>query len=375
MAEQESMLSMDETSSFETSNFQKMSDVTQGQHELSSNNVSQHLVFSLDLPAIKREILIKCKECQDRGLTQSYKWLAEILFALKKVPFKSPNVSNQSDMMDRSDNENELSDQDIETFLMARGYFDLKEYDRCAFFTSSCIKNLEQNSEKKSRKTGKLEFIHFYSRYLSGEKKRLDNMTDIITSVDCQQLTYLQELRCELQKLNEARMLDGYCTYLYGIVLKRLELNDKAKTVLIEAVNLEPCLWGAWLELAYHVSDRTALQSLELPDHWIKNIFLAHTYLELQLNEQALEIYFALQEAGLQESTFLLAQVAIAFHNMREVDRAISYFQQLGEVDPYRLDNLDTYSNLLYVKEQRVELATLHIKQLTSTSIELKRVV
>ena len=53
MAEQESMLSMDETSSFETSNFQKMSDVTQGQHELSSNNVSQHLVFSLDLPAIK----------------------------------------------------------------------------------------------------------------------------------------------------------------------------------------------------------------------------------------------------------------------------------------------------------------------------------
>ena len=139
MAEQESMLSMDETSSFETSNFQKMSDVTQGQHELSSNNVSQHSVFSLDLPAIKREILIKCKECQDRGLTQSYKWLAEILFALKKVPFKSPDNSNQSHMMDRSDNENELSDQEIETFLMARGYFDLKEYDRCAFFTSSCI--------------------------------------------------------------------------------------------------------------------------------------------------------------------------------------------------------------------------------------------
>ena len=29
------------------------------------------------------------------------------------------------------------------------------------------------------------------------------------------------------------------------------------------------------------------------------------------------------------------------------------------QVDPYRLDNLDTYSNLLYVKEQRVELAHL----------------
>ena len=53
------------------------------------------------------------------------------------------------------------------------------------------------------------------------------------------------------------------------------------------------------------------------------------------------------------------SQVAIAFHNMRQVDQAVTYFKQLGTVDPYRLDNLDTYSNLLYVKEQRVELAHL----------------
>ena len=44
---------------------------------------------------------------------------------------------------------------------------------------------------------------------------------------------------------------------------------------------------------------------------------------------------------------------------MREVDQAVQYFKQLSEIDPYRLDNLDTYSNLLYVKEQRVELAYL----------------
>ena len=44
---------------------------------------------------------------------------------------------------------------------------------------------------------------------------------------------------------------------------------------------------------------------------------------------------------------------------MRQVDEAVTYFKQLAELDPYRLDNLDTYSNLLYVKEQRVELAHL----------------
>ena len=47
---------------------------------------------------------------------------------------------------------------------------------------------------------------------------------------------------------------------------------------------------------------------------------------------------------------FPLSQVAIAFHNMREVDQAVDYFKQLCDHDPYRLDNLDTYSNLLYVK-------------------------
>merc|ERR1712096_84526 len=71
------------------------------------------------------------------------------------------------------------------------------------------------------------------------------------------------------------------------------------------------------------------------------------------------EIYFGLSKAGLEESTYIKAQVAIAFHNMRQVDQAVTYFKQLGELDPYRLDNLDTYSNLLYVKEQRVELAHL----------------
>ena len=141
--------------------------------------------------------------------------------------------------------------------------------------------------------------------------------------------------------------------------MKRVSLIEQAKKVLLQAVQMEPCLWGAWLELAHHISDKTTLERLDLPDHWMKNMFLAHAYVELQLNEQALEIYFGLQAGGLQHSTYLLAQVAIAYHNMREVDAAVGYFQQLSELDPFRLDNLDIYSNLLYVKEQRVELAHL----------------
>ena len=35
---------------------------------------------------------------------------------------------------------------------------------------------------------------------------------------------------------------------------------------------------------------------------------------------------------------------------MPEVDLAVESYAKLQKVDPFRLDNMDTYSNLLYVK-------------------------
>ena len=59
------------------------------------------------------------------------------------------------------------------------------------------------------------------------------------------------------------------------------------------------------------------LRSLNLPNHWMKHFFVAHTYLEQQLNDEALQIYTELQNSGFSESTYLLAQTAIAHHNKR----------------------------------------------------------
>lgn len=48
-----------------------------------------------------------------------------------------------------------------------------------------------------------------------------------------------------------------------------------------------------------------------------------------------------------------------------EVDKAIEVFHTIQEVDPYRLDNLDTFSNLLFVKEFKTEMASLAHKALS----------
>lgn len=42
-----------------------------------------------------------------------------------------------------------------------------------------------------------------------------------------------------------------------------------------------------------------------------------------------------------------------------ELDKAIESFRHLQSIDPYRLDNLDTYSNLLYVNDLKTDLANL----------------
>ena len=42
-----------------------------------------------------------------------------------------------------------------------------------------------------------------------------------------------------------------------------------------------------------------------------------------------------------------------------DVDAALNSFTELQSLDPYRLENMDTFSNLLYVKEMRFDLAYL----------------
>lgn len=101
------------------------------------------------------------------------------------------------------------------------------------------------------------KFLHLYSRYLSIERKKIDNLTDLNYCVDPQFNLLLQSLFSELRSSHLNGQLDGYCLYLYGVVLKRLDLHAEAIQVLVEAVHKEPLHWGGWDELASLIMDRS----------------------------------------------------------------------------------------------------------------------
>ncbi|XP_074640459.1 uncharacterized protein LOC141898459 isoform X2 [Tubulanus polymorphus] len=264
-------------------------------------------------------------------------WSAELLFALNEVDITEELKSLQTqDLVECDDN-----------YILAKSYFDLKEYERAAFFLQNCTKN------------NKVFFLQMYSRYLAGEKKRLDETSDTIGPADKGDNEHLCMLRTELQIHHKDQGLDGFLLYLYGVILKKLDLQKEALSVLIEAVHSEPLHWGAWLELSTLIRDKDMLMNQKLPDHWMKVFFLGHMYLELQLNDDALQLYQKLLDHGFSNSVYIRSQIAVHYHNIRDVDQAVEAFTEIQELDPYRLEHMDIFSNLLYVKEMRAELATL----------------
>ena len=51
--------------------------------------------------------------------------------------------------------------------------------------------------------------------------------------------------------------------------------------------------------------------------------------------------------------------MAMAFYNDQDYDNALEYFEMVLEDDPHRTENIDSYSNILYIKENHGKLANL----------------
>ncbi|XP_066595243.1 cell division cycle protein 23 homolog [Prorops nasuta] len=292
--------------------------------------------IKFNIKEVKSDLLRAIIECSQRGLLHATKWLAELNYSLKDVKLEAHEMTTDISLIE--------SNEEDDIYTLAKTYFDLKEYDRASYFIEQC-------------KTPKARFLYLYSRYLSGEKKRIDDTTDV--PPDPLKNESLKQLCVDLRKDHLEGNLDGFGLYLFGVTLKKLQLLREATDALVESVHKKPMHWGTWLELAALITDREKLESLTLPNHWMKHFFMAHMYLELQLLDESLALYCELQSMGFEKNGYVLAQTAIAVYQRRDVDNAIETFKRIIKEDPYCLDNMDTYSNLLYVKEMKVELAFL----------------
>lgn len=151
----------------------------------------------------------------------------------------------------------------------------------------------------------------------------------------------------------------------------------KACDFLAQSVRLFPWNWSAWLDIAElsspstdhrHMDDvAVAARTRRPPDELgavfgspeiLQGCFASHVAIEQQRSEIALRILSELKVV-MQDATFVIAHEALANYAQRNFEAAQERFEALRASDPYRLEHLDIYSNVLYVKEQRAELSRL----------------
>lgn len=146
-----------------------------------------------------------------------------------------------------------------------------------------------------------------------------------------------------------------------GIVLSRLNKRLEAISCLVSSVASYPYNWSAWTKLAALIDRSEELTAVEelLPDSFMSRIFGIHAVLEIHSATDALQERINDLIACFPSSLHLQSQRALINYHLREFDVAEEIFDDIAERDPYRLEDVDTYSNILYVMEKRAKLSQL----------------
>ncbi|OJD16009.1 hypothetical protein AJ78_03801 [Emergomyces pasteurianus Ep9510] len=357
-------------------------------------------------------------KCSERCLYQSAKWAAEMLDSL--IP--SDNIDNGADtdpdspmeittpdppnpfLQTQDPEEADLEARETHKYILAKSYFDTREYDRCsAVFlppSTSAIPLAPHTANKQSkapvtpqkskgksaafgasaknassrnpfpRLSQKSLFLALYAKYLAGEKRK-DEETEMVLGPADGGMTVNRELSGLAQGL-EAWFSDrkamglegqgqGWLEYLYGVILLKGKNEEEAKKWLIRSVHLYPFHWGAWQELNDLLANTEDLKRIadQLPQNIMTLIF--HLYCSQELYQATEDTHHMLTELEniFPSSAFLKTQRALLFYHSKDFEDASQLFSELLIANPHRLDSLDHYSNILYVMGARPQLAFL----------------
>lgn len=292
--------------------------------------------------------------------------------------------------------ESRLEAVEVHKYLLAKTYFDCREYDRCAaVFLPMTIpradlagppsRTADQKQRGKTRTAAAMEhqasddiayahlsqkalFLALYAKYISGEKRKAEDSEYILGPADGgatankESVSIARILEARLQMFEDAgESGQGWLEYLYALVQAKSKSDQTAKEWLVKSLHLFPFNWGAWQELGSLIttSDELVNISAVLP----RNItsFIFHIYANQELfiaNDDIFDKLKSLKNV-FPTSVFLRTQKALLYYHAKDFEKAERIFSKSLQRDPHRIDDLDTYSNILYVMVKPAKLAFL----------------
>lgn len=236
----------------------------------------------------------------------------------------------------------------------ARSCFKIHEYDRAA------------NLVRKHLDDDKTRFLHYFSMYKAAEKKRIDLMNEVTLNLPAKAHSKYNELRDSIERNMRNRDPDGWLLYVYGLILGKFRLRDQALKILEKSINLTPINWSAWFYLSTIINDKAQLDKLDLPNHLFRTFFYYKMRADLEIDpkqpwsivsaretKQVIDKYF-------KNTTFIRTLNAkMCAYTMDDTEGAFKLYSEIRRDDPFGTSTMDTYSNLLYVKKKKPELAKL----------------
>ncbi len=254
-------------------------------------------------------------------------------------------------------------------YLLGRAYFDAREYLRCHHALRDAV-------EPRSR------FLCTYALYLAGETRRQEDAALAVpggapkkeeaagSAGGAAAAPPSNPFLAEVCARVEQQAGCGFSCYLLGVCQRVMGMEEQALLSLARAVQLEPFLWAAWWELARLLcAERYAdakqgpgvdmrITALGLGRHWMFRMFVAHLKCELQSYEDSLAAADSVLVAC-PGSVFGRTLRALTLYNMREFEGAAALFEGMWRDEPYRIADMDVYSNVLYVRGERAKLSYL----------------
>jgi anaphase-promoting complex subunit 8 len=161
---------------------------------------------------------------------------------------------------------------------------------------------------------------------------------------------------------------EPFLLYLYGVALIHQKNTKEALSKLISSVTIFPYNWSAWQEILKCVDslDKFKVVATLLPRHLMGRIFniyaLQEFYQHDTINLDEIDDILTF----LPEFNFLIIQKALMQYHGLNYTESEQAFEKVLKNDPHRLDDMDTYSNILYVMERRPKLA--YLAQLASST-------
>lgn len=308
----------------------------------------------------------------------------------------NPLISTQN----HNPREAALEMKEASKYLLAKSYFDTREYDRCAAVflppgipagglavyeksKSRTPLSTPQKTKGKSRNptrpspadpfpklSQKSLFLALYARYMSGEKRK-DEESEMVLGPADGGVTVNRELADlarglegyfhDLREEGREEQSDGWLEYLYGIVFAKMKNDTEAKKWLIQSIHRYSFNWEAWHELSDLISSLEEMNQilLQMPPNLMNLIFRLHCSQELYQHDGEIVGTLDSLQAVFPSSSFLATESALLHYHAKDFETASEIFNDLLVTDPHRLDALDHYSNILYVMGNRPQLSFL----------------